>query len=249
MKAIILAAGYATRLYPLTQNKPKCLLEVGGVTLLDHLLKKVEILPGLTDILIVTNAKFYRQFLEWQKTAKLKIPLKILNDGSHSNEDRLGAVGDLGFAIRREKIQDDILMMASDNLFDQDLAEFIGFSRRKPGSVCVSVYELGDPALAAGKFGVLALDPQGRVNGMEEKPERPNSSLIGVGVYFFPSGCLQWVEEYLSRPGAKDAPGYFIRWIYEKGAEIFGFQFKGMWYDVGDLKALEEANLIFNKGV
>ncbi len=249
MKAIILAAGYATRLYPLTENKPKCFLEVGGRTLLDHLLKKVENLPGLEDILIVTNARFYPQFLEWQKRARFSAPLKMIHDGSYSNEDRLGAIGDLRFAILKEKIQSDVLMLASDNLFDQDLKAFVEFSHQKPGGVCVSVYDLQDPKLAAGKFGVLTLDPDGRVTGMEEKPQRPKSSLIGVGVYFFPERSLEWVGEYLNHPGAQDAPGHFIRWVYEKGAQIFGFQFKGMWYDIGDLKALEEANRIFTGGV
>ncbi len=249
MKALILAAGYATRLYPLTEKLPKCLLKVGPETLLDRLIHKLEAIPELTDILIVTNALFYRQLSDWRKELKSRLPVKVIQDGTRSNEERLGAVGDFDLAIREEKIRADVLMLASDNLFDQDLNEFTAFCRQRSDSVSVAVYDLGDPKLAAGKFGVLELGADSKVTGMEEKPKAPKTALIGVGVYFFPKRSLTLVREYLGRPQAQDAPGHFVRWLLQKGQSIFGFRFRGMWYDIGDLNALKEANLIFQKGV
>lgn len=245
MKALILAAGYATRLYPLTENTPKCLLRIGSETILDRIVRKLEAVPELTDLLVVTNARFYDQLSDWQKKAKSRLAVKVLSDGTHSNETRLGAIGDFDLAIRRENIAADVLMLASDNLFDQDLNEFIAFCLKRPDSVSVAVYDLGDPELAAGKFGVLEVGPDSRVIGMEEKPQKPKTALIGVGVYFFPKESLPLIADYLGRPEAQDAPGHFVRWLHEKGRRIFGFRFKGMWYDIGDLKSLEEANKVF----
>ena len=245
MKALILAAGYATRLYPLTEHKPKCLLKIGTHALLDHLIHKLEAVSEVTEALIVTNARFYEQLSDWQKNFKSRLSVKVIDDGTHSNQTRLGAIGDFDLAIRREKIQTDVLMLASDNLFDQDLNEFTAFCRQRPSHVSVAVYDLGDPKLASGKFGVLELGADFKVIGMEEKPKEPKTALIGVGVYFFPRGALPLVGEYLSRPEAQDAPGHFVRWLHEQGHGIFGFRFRGMWYDIGDLKSLEEANRIF----
>lgn len=247
MKALILAAGYATRLYPLTQDKPKCFLTVGPGTILDLLVRKLEALKEVTEILIVTNSKFTPQFLDWKKNREYRLPVKIIDDGTLTNETRLGAVGDFSLAIRSEKISSDVLLLASDNLFDQDLAEFAAYGLKRSPAVSVATYDLGNPELAAGKFGVFEVDPGGKVIGMEEKPSIPRTALIGVGVYFFPKASLALVETYLKDPRAKDAPGFFIRWLREKGSDIFAFQFKGLWYDIGDLDALREANFNFNK--
>lgn len=247
MKALILAAGYATRLYPLTQDRPKCFLSVGKSTILERLVAKLEVLHEVTEILIVTNSKFYPQFLDWKEKINCRLPISILDDGTQTNETRLGAVGDLSLAIRSRNINSDILLLASDNIFEQDLAEFIAFSLKKSPAITTATYDLVDPKLAAGKFGVFEVDPVGKVTGMEEKPSDPLTALIGVGVYFFPKTSLELVETYLKDPKAQDAPGFFIRWLIDKSADIFAFQFKGLWYDIGDLRALNEADSIFSK--
>ena len=244
MKAIILAAGYATRLYPLTLNTPKCLLSVSGRTILDRLFEKLRALSDLDEVIIVTNAKFYGQLEDWKKSGRFPFSLKILNDGTLSNDTRLGAIGDLDFVLKNLHIQDDILMLASDNLFESNLNGFVDFSRSKKDKVCVALYDIKDTALAANKFGVLEVDGAGEVKGIEEKPEKPRSSLIGMGVYYFPKQSLGFISEYLKDPNAKDAPGHYVRWLLGR-AGIFGFLFSGLWYDIGDLKALEEANKIF----
>lgn len=246
MKAVILAAGYATRLYPLTEGMPKCLLKVGGRAILDAIADKLDATGAVEEIVIVTNAKFYDQLKAWKGDRRSLVPVTVINDGTRSNDTRLGAIGDLSLAIQQAKIAGDFLMMASDNLFDQELVDFVSFARSKRNAVTVAVYDIGDPMNASKKFGVLEVGPDRLVKGMEEKPEKPKSSLIGMGVYYFPEGSIPLVREYLSSPGAQDAPGHYVRWLFEKGVKIFSFQFKGIWYDIGDLKALEEANRLFN---
>jgi glucose-1-phosphate thymidylyltransferase len=243
MKAVILAAGYATRLYPLTENMPKCLLTVGGRTILDTIVAKIEKISDCDEIVIVTNARFFEQMNAWKKTATLRLPVSVINDGTTSNETRLGAIGDLGLAIRQVRIQTDILMMASDNLFDQALDDFFRFALAKK-TVCTAAYDIGDPRLAANKFGVIEAAVDGKVISMEEKPAQPKTSTIGMGVYYFPESSLPRVNEYLADKNAKDAPGHYLRWLFER-TTIFCFTFRGMWYDIGDLKALEDANRLF----
>ncbi len=245
MKAIILAAGYATRLYPLTKNTPKCLLTVGGRSILDSICDKLNGVAQVDEIVIVTNAKFYDQLSRWSEKTRSRAKIRILNDHTTSNDTRLGAIGDLGLAIREAGIDADILMMASDNLFDQDLGAFAQFAFSKNESVSVAIYDIKDPALASKKFGVIEVDESFRVKGMEEKPEFPKASTIGMGVYYFPKTTLRRVSEYLAQKHAQDAPGYFIRWLFDSGTPIYSFLFTGLWYDIGDLKALDEANKIF----
>ncbi len=248
MKAVILAAGYATRLYPLTLNTPKCLLSVAGKTILDHLCEKLNVSKEIDEIIVITNAKFYRQLCEWQEKARLGIPVRILNDRTLSNDTRLGAIGDLGFAIRKCSLETDILMLASDNLFDSALGDFLSFSKSHKGAVSIALYDIQDARLASKKFGVVEIDASSEVVNIEEKPERPRSSFIGMGVYHFPKDSLRFVNEYLSGEAAKDAPGFYIQWLLGK-VKIFGFLFHGLWYDIGNLSALEEANTVFARKI
>ena len=244
MKAIILAAGYATRLYPLTENKPKCLLEVGGIRILDRIVRQINEIHGIEEIIIVTNARFFDQLNDWKKLAVSAAPVSVLNDKTTSNDNRLGALGDLGFAIRETRLQSDLLLLASDNLFEQSLNDFTAFAQSRKKSVSIGVYDLGRPEMASKKFGVIETNSSGEVIGFEEKPQKPKSSLIGMGVYYFPAETLHFVEEYLGSANAQDAPGHYVRWLLGK-VKIFSLQFRGLWYDIGDLKSLEEADQIF----
>ena len=244
MIAVILAAGYATRLYPLTENKPKCLLEVGGSTILDRILKQLDEISGLERLVVVTNHRFYSQLVSWKSTAYLKVPIEILDDGTTSNDNRLGAVGDLGLAIDRAQISSDILLLASDNLFEQSLAQFADKAALQKEAVSIGVYDLGSSDLAAKKYGVIEAAASGEVLSFEEKPEKPKSSLIGMGVYYLPVATLGWVREYLKQKDAQDAPGFYIRWLLGK-VKIFSLKFSGLWYDIGDFKSLDEADQYF----
>lgn len=243
MKAVILAAGYATRLYPLTIDKPKCLLPIGETTILDILCDKIARAGTFNEIILVTNQRFFEKLSQWKSRADHKLPVTILNDGSTSNEDRLGAVGDFGFVIRECKIDTDVLLLASDNLFESGFRDFIQFAKNK-NEITVALHDIGDPLLASKKYGVAELDTSGAVTRIEEKPEHPRSSLIGMGVYFFPKASLKFVPEYLAQKDAKDAPGFYVTWLLSR-FKIFGFRFSGLWYDIGDLKSLEEADRFY----
>lgn len=241
MTVIILAAGYATRLEPLTLTTPKSLLEVGKRKIIDRILDKVASLkPGEPSICIVTNAKFYKSFSDWLGAAKLKERLSLLNDGSVSNETRLGAIRDLELALREKAIDDDLLVIAGDNLFEFDLNRFIEFAAARPDGVSVALYDIGSLD-AARRFGVLKIDGKSRVVDFEEKPASPKSTLISTGVYYFPKNKLPFIKEYVKMQDKLDAPGYYISWLVERD-RVYGFSFSESWYDIGSLESLKKAD-------
>lgn len=240
MKAIILAAGYAKRLYPLTVDRPKPLLPIGGRPILDHLLSKIQNLKDVDQIYIVTNAKFYNQFCDWAKEERFKSCI-ILNDGTLENDRRLGAIGDIQFVLRSEKILDDVLILAGDNLFEFDLAEFLHFFSEKGTSV--ACYELENIELGS-QYGVLQLDEQGQILKFLEKPAQPPSRLISTGVYGYTRSDLEQMNVYLSEGGNPDAPGHFLEWLSGR-KPIYGFVIPGRWFDIGDLESYHQADEIY----
>ena len=243
MKAIILAAGYATRLYPLTLDKPKPLLEVGGQTILDHLVSKIAVLNEVDETYIVTNDKFYSQFLEWEKKRKTKKKCMIINDRTTELDKRLGAIGDIRFVIDRSKIDDDCVILAGDNLFDFELASFLGFFKEK--GTCVACYELGDLKLAS-HFGVIRLAPDQQILEFLEKPKTPPCSLISMGIYCYTAQDLSRLGDYFHEGGSVDAPGHFLEWLSRK-KKIYGYVMKGDWFDIGDMASLKRAEKFYRK--
>lgn len=243
MKAIILAAGYATRLHPLTLDRPKPLLPVGGRSILDHLFSSLERLSRVDGVYLVTNAKFYEAFRDWARARTSALECTVLSDGTCGNENRLGAIGDIGFAIRQARLDEDALILAGDNLFDFDLANFLSFFEEKGTSVaCFDLGSLED----ASRFGVLELDRQGRVRNFLEKPAHPKSSLISTGLYGYTRSDLARIGPYLNGGGNPDAPGHFLAWLSER-KPVFGFVIGGRWFDIGDLASYEEANRIYQE--
>lgn len=240
MKAVILAAGYATRLYPLTLDKPKCLLPIGDTTILSVICEKIVRSGQFDGIIIVTNSKFLEQLEKWKKNFSCAIPVQILDDGTTSNDNRLGAIGDFEFAIKKCGIKDDVLLLASDNLFEQGFTKFLEFSK-KNAEITIALFDIKKKEFAAKKYGVVEIDPTGKVTRIEEKPEEPKSSLIGMGVYYFPKKSLPDVSEYMQQKDKKDAPGYYVTWLLQR-TQIYGFCFSGLWYDIGDLQSLNEAD-------
>ena len=176
MKCILLAAGYATRLYPLTKNKPKSLLEVGGITILEHIVKKIEKIESIDYIYIVSNARFYLQFVEWVEEYNSSKKIKVLNDLTTSNENRLGAIADIKFAIDNENIKDDILAMVGDNLSSFDLKDFELYYREVEHD-CITVRELNNIEELK-RTGVVEKDKNSKVVSFEEKPEEPKFNLV-----------------------------------------------------------------------
>ena len=240
MKAIILCAGYATRLYPLTLDKPKSLLPIFGKPILNYIIEKIEDIGGIDEIFVVINDRFSDAFAGWLgdfgKFFEKKI--KIINDGTNTNETRLGGIGDLDFAIKREKISDDLLVILGDNFFDFSLTSFLEFFKRTK-RICVGVYDLKDKEQAK-KFGVLKVG-NNRLISFEEKPQNPESTIISTGIYLFPREDLKRVSDYMKTDKSKDGPGYFILDLL-KTQEIHTFEFKGKWFDIGTKEIYERVN-------
>ncbi len=241
MKALILAAGYATRLYPLTEHNPKPLLKVGDKTIIEHILSKLEAVENLNQVYVVTNEKFYPVFDRWIKNITSTLKLKILNDGTTSNEDRLGAVGDIHFVIQQEQINDDLLVIAGDNLFGFTLPQFVDFYNQKNTSI-VAFHDLKNPENVKEKYGVGILKGS-KVVDFEEKPANPKSSLASTACYLFKKQDLPHIKT-LIQTEKTDAPGDLIKYL-AKNSEVHGFVFDEHWFDIGTFESLQEAEKVY----
>jgi glucose-1-phosphate thymidylyltransferase len=237
MKALILAAGYATRLRPLTDNRAKPLLEVGGRPIVDWILDKIEEVEDVEQIHVVTNARFAPEFERW---AHGRARVRVHDDGTTSNEDRLGAIGDIAFVADREEWEgEELLVIAGDNLFDFSLATYVDFWRSKDGSA-IAVYDHPVRELVL-QYSVVELDADDRVVGFEEKPERPASNLIAIATYLYHRAHLALLRAYLAEGNPPDQPGYFVAWLYSR-VPVYGYRFTGEWLDIGDRTQLLEAD-------
>lgn len=236
MDGIILAAGYATRLWPLTKNYPKPLLEVAGKPMIEHIVDKLEEI-SLNKIYVVTNNKFYNNFIGWSNKIKSKIPIEIINDGTLSNDDRLGAVGDVNFAINKKKITNDIIVIAGDNLFEFSLKGSYNLFRNVK-STTIALHDVKDLKLAT-LYGVVAIDNNKKIIDFQEKPKKPKSTLISTGVYFFPKKQISLIKEYVEKNVDADKTGSFIQWLYNK-VEVYAYVTHKAWHDIGDKEQLKE---------
>lgn len=243
MKAIILAAGYATRLYPLTMNTPKPLLTVGKKKMVEHIIHKLEEMESLDEIHIVTNDKFYNNFVEWRRDFPSTINIFVHNDGTKTNEDRLGAIGDVHYVIENGKIDDDVIIVGGDNLFDFSLMGMYSLFNAKKGPV-VAARDLGDPAKLAKKFGTMEIDGSNKVISFEEKPEKPKSSLAATCVYMYTKDDVQELENHIKNVGMPDNTGDFVKHLMTV-KDVFAYPFEEHWYDIGSHEQLEEANQLF----
>ena len=242
MKAVILAAGYATRLYPLTLERPKALLPIAGRPMVEHLLERLAEIEGLDEILLVSNSKFADAFRAWARERDGG-DVRIIDDGTKDEDARLGAIGDLDFAIREGPIDDDLLVLAGDNLFSGSLAPFADFGRDK-GAPALGVYDVGDLE-AIRSYNAIELDDDDRVVFFEEKPERPRSTLTGIALYYYPRESLGLVREYLDGGNNPDQPGRLIEWLYPR-RPVYAWRVPGRWYDIGSKKTLAEADRAFS---
>jgi len=245
VKAIITAAGYASRLWPLTRDVPKPLLEVKGKPIVGHIMGRIAEIPDVDGIFIVTNAKFFPLFDEWLQGAKASfaVPVKLLNDGTASNDDRLGQVGDIRFAIEAEAIDDDLLVVAGDNLFNFSLLPaYNDFLLRR--LILNPLFE-SKSYRAAREQGSAVIDETTTefVEFMEKSPA-PKSTLISLGIYFFPRQKLQLIKRYLDEKHSPDKMGFFLMWLL--GMEkVVGHVYAEKWFDIGWIEALETARKEF----
>jgi glucose-1-phosphate thymidylyltransferase len=245
MKAIILAAGYATRLYPLTENTPKPLLTVGKKKMVEHIIHKLEELPHLDEIHIVTNNKFYTHFKDWRKTFPCTINIFIHNDGTLTNETRLGAMGDVYHVYKHAKLDDDVIIIGGDNLFEFSLLGMYTLFAAKKGPV-VAVRDLKDRSKLAKKFGTVEIDKNNKIISFEEKPEHPKSSLAATCVYMYTKDDLKELDIHVKKSGIPDNTGDFVKHLMLKVA-VYAYPFEEHWYDIGGHEELKEAHAIFLK--
>jgi glucose-1-phosphate thymidylyltransferase len=230
VKALILAAGYATRLRPLTDTIAKPLLPVGGRPMVDWILDRIAE-TSADEIHLVTNDRFGADFERWAADKNVHVH----NDGTTSNEDRLGAIGDIAFV----GLDDDLLAIASDNLFDYSLSEYEDYWRAKGGS-CIAVYDVGDPELAK-KYGVVDVDGDDRVTNFVEKPEHPPTTLCATATYLFGQEDVARMRTYLDEGNPPDQPGNYVAWLHKR-TPVYAYRFPGEWYDIGDTEQLLEAD-------
>jgi glucose-1-phosphate thymidylyltransferase len=238
MKAIILAGGYATRLQPLTNDLSKCLLPVGGKPMVDWILERISDVEEIDEVHVVTNSRFAQDFEHW---AMFKEGVTVHDDGTSSNDDRLGAIGDVSFALERAAIvDDDVIVIAGDNLFDYDLQDYVDFWRGKGVASAVAVRDVGDLRLAS-QYGVVALDGDDRVIGFVEKPAEPTSTLAATATYIYHREHLPLVGRYLAEGNPPDQSGSFFEWLRSR-EPVYGYWFTGIWLDIGDKEQLLAAD-------
>ena len=240
IEALVLAAGYGTRLRPLTEDTPKPLLRVAGKLMVEHIIGKIEEL-GASKIYIITNNKFYQNFSEWLSNFDAKTPIEIINNGTNSNEDRLGAMGDVYFAIKSKNISNNIIIVAGDNLFEASLREIAGIFNKKRNNVIV-LHDVKDKELAK-HYGVVGVKDNVVVD-FEEKPVSPKSTLVSTGIYFFPKRTLDFIEKYISQGNNPDKAGDFIKWLHKRET-VYAYITDKNWYDIGSFEQLEKANRHF----
>jgi glucose-1-phosphate thymidylyltransferase len=231
--AILLAAGYATRLYPLTRDRSKALLPLGPGVILDAILQSLDTVPGVRRRILVTNHRFAEPFRQWQQARGLT--LRILDDGTETPETRLGAIRDLALARSAADPEDDLLVVGTDNLFHWPLAEFVARAQRLRPAPSVALWEAPSRGSAT-QFGVVMRDPDGRITAFVEKSPQPPSTEVALCVYYFPAPMCGRMDAFISEGGNADAPGYFLQWLVQRDT-VFGIMMPGPWYDIGTLEA------------
>lgn len=246
MKCVVLAAGYATRLYPLTENFPKPLLPVGGKPILNWLLDDIDTFPEITGHVIISNHKFIKHFEDWKAkqadSHTITKPITILDDGSTDNDHRLGAVKDIQFAVDSLSLDDDLLIIAGDNVLDFSLAGFVAYMREKKTS-CVMCHEENELKKQQ-KTAIITVDENGLITSYEEKPKEPKDNLAVPPFYCYRNEDVERIEEAIADGCGVDAPGSFAAWLSKQTA-VHAWKMPGKRHDIGDMKSYEEAQKIF----
>lgn len=234
MKCLILAAGYATRLYPLTENFPKPLLEVGGKTILDWLLDDLDTAGVIDEYVVISNHKYVRHFESW--AAKKPMQITVVDDGTTSNETRLGAVRDIRFAVDALGLNDDLLVMAGDNLLDFSMTAFLRYALEKQAPCTMRYYEPSFQKLL--KSGVVTVDAQDKILRMTEKVPNPETHWVSVAFYYYPREAVGLIHQALAEGCGADAPGSFLGWVSQR-MDTYAMQMPGRRFDVGNLESYQ----------
>ena len=236
MKALILAAGYATRLYPLTKAVAKPLLPLAERPMLDYLLDAIDEVDDVDETHVVTNHKFAAAFAEWANTREVVVH----DDGTTSEDDRLGAIGDIHFVVDAAGLDDDLLVIAGDNLFDYSLADYVQWWRGKGEASAVALYDVGSLELVQ-QYSNVDLDADGRLVAFTEKPQSPTSTLVATAAYIYHRAHAPLLRTYLDDDNPRDQPGRFIAWLVPR-VPVYGYPAAGDWRDIGDAQQLLDAD-------
>ena len=228
----------------MTREYPKPLLEVKNKPIINYIINNLNSVKIIDELIVVTNSKFIGRFRQWKLRFKGRKKITLVDDRTKSNEDRLGAIGDINFVLRNRRIKDDLLVIGGDNLFSGNLNEFINFALKNKPNTTIGAYRLKNKNDAS-KYGVLKVGRDHRVVEFKEKPKRPNSSLVAMCLYYIPREQFSLIGNYMKLNKNKvDATGKYVDWLKKK-ADIFCFVFKGSWFDIGDHKYLAAANKDF----
>ena len=239
MKAILLAAGYATRLYPLTKDTPKSLLPLGSRLIIDYIMDSVDLIPDLTEVVLITNSKFYPHFSKWasEQNREGKAPITVLDDGTTDDSNKRGAIGDIIFTIDQLNIDDDLCILAGDNIFTYSMTNMYEFFREKnaPTLIAINVPEVEQRR----KLAVAVIDDNGQILDMEEKPQESKSEWGIYATYFYGKDIIPMFKEYIAEGGSPDAPGNFPSWLYKK-MPVYAFKGDGSCIDIGTVENYEK---------
>jgi glucose-1-phosphate thymidylyltransferase len=241
VKAVVVAAGYATRLYPLTRTIAKPLLPLAERPMVDYLVDRLEEVTELDAVHVVTNAKFAADFGRWAEASSRHVEIAIHDDGTSSDADRLGPIGDIAFVLDEGGLAgEDVLVSAGDNLFDYSLPEMVAFTQAKGDASSVALLELDDMALVS-QYGVVELDAEERIVSFVEKPADPRTNLVATATYFLHRAHAGLVHTYLADGESPDQMGNFIHWLHQR-VPVYGYRFEGAWIDIGDSRQLLDAD-------
>jgi glucose-1-phosphate thymidylyltransferase len=245
MKLLILAAGYATRLYPLTKNKAKPLLDVAGRPMIEHVLATTEGIRELDGIFIVTNQKFARDFEAWaaayRKNRPHCPPITVVNDHSTDDSNKLGAIGDIKLVIDSQQVADDLLVIGGDNLFKSSLVDLARLAATRGPTL--GVYDIGNLEEMK-KYGNVSVDADGRITEFVEKPPQPRTTLAAMCLYYYPRAVLPLIDQYVTEGNNPDQPGRLVAWLYQR-QPVYAHQIRGQWLDIGSFETIEQANREF----
>ncbi|QIB73598.1 NDP-sugar synthase [Halogeometricum borinquense] len=228
MKAVVLAGGYATRLWPITKHRPKMFLPVGDETVIDVIFEDLEKDDRISEVFVSTNERFEESFEEYLSDSPFEKPTVSVEETVEEDE-KFGVVGALEQLIDRENVEEDLIVIAGDNLLSFDVSEFVDFFEAKQ-TPCIAAYDVGSKERAK-SYGLVELDGD-RVVDFQEKPDDPKSTLVSIACYAFPAKTLPKFDEYLQDGNNPDEPGWFIQWLQQRG-DVHAFTFDGAWFDIG----------------
>ena len=244
MHTILLAGGFAKRMWPLTKEQPKHLLDVGGKPMLAYVLEKLERFDKDNKIFISTNAKFQKNFEDFLAGYETNLDLELFIEDTHSEGQKLGSIGALNLLVDTMKIDDELLIIGADNLFAFEITDLYGFFQEK-GADVIAVYDLGSKERAS-LYGIVDTDETDLIKDFLEKPEEPPTTLAATACYLFTRETTNSLRTYIDEGNNPDAMGFFITWLHKK-KNVYAFAFGGEWFDIGSFESLDEANAFYER--